>query len=158
MPSLHDCLLKRSIADEREMAHVLKIYKEKLLIDDAEVPVPTGELSLKVLTTLSHVNGFGDVYGGWVVSQMDLAGSLHAAKIARGRVATVSIEKMAFVLPVLVGSSLEFFTRVEHIGRSSMRINVEVWSCALGESQLRKVTEACFTFVAISNTGKTRAI
>ncbi len=128
------------------------------MIDAAEVPVPTGELSLKVLTTASHVNGFGDVFGGWVVSQMDLAGGLHAAKIARGRVATVSIEKMSFMLPVSVGSSLELFTRVEHVGRSSIRIHVEVWSCALGELRLRKVTEAGFIFVAISNTGKTRAI
>lgn len=138
--------------------YVLMVNKENPLIDDAEVPVPTGELSLKTLTTVSHVNGFGDVFGGWVVSQMDLAGSLHAAKIARGRVATVSIEKMAFVLPVSVGSSLEFFTRVQHVGRSSIRIHVEVWSCALGENRLRKVTEAGITFVAISNTGKTRAI
>lgn len=128
------------------------------MIDDAEVPVPTGELSLKVLSTLAHANGFGDIYGGWVVSQMDLAGSIHAAKIAHGRVATVVIEKMAFMLPVSVGSTLEFFTKVENVGRSSIRINVEVWTCGSGENNLRKVTETCLTFVAITHAGNTRAI
>ena len=127
-------------------------------MNDSEVPTPKGELSLKLVSTYNNANGFGDIYGGWVVSQMDMACSHHAAKIAHGRVATVAIGEMAFLLPVTVGSTLSFYTQVVNIGRSSIKMNVEVWVCYPTESELRKVTEADFTFVAITKTGNTRAI
>ena len=125
---------------------------------DSEVPVPRGELSLKLVSTYNNANGFGDIYGGWVVSQMDVAGNHYAAKIAHGRVATVGIGKMAFLLPVTVGSTLSFYTEVITIGRSSIKMNVEVWVCYPAENELRKVTEAGITFVAITKKGNTRAI
>lgn len=125
---------------------------------DSETPVPQGELSLKHVTTYSDANGFGDIYGGWVVSLMDMAGNYHAAKIAHGRVATVAISDMSFLLPVTVGSTLSFYTEVVNIGRSSIKMNVEVWVNYPAESELRKLTEASLTFVAITEMGNTRAI
>lgn len=127
-------------------------------MNDSEKPLPKGDLSLKLVSTYNNANGFGDIYGGWVVSQMDMAGSQHAAKIAHGRVATVAIGEMAFLLPVTVGSTLSFYTEVANIGRSSIKMNVEVWVCYPTENDLRKVTEAGITFVAITKTGNTRAI
>ena len=123
-----------------------------------ENPRPRGELSLKTLAMPSDTNRNNDVYGGWVVSQMDLAGSNHAEKIAKGRVATVAIESMAFMLPVSVGSSLSFFTEVINIGRSSIKMNIEVWACYPAEDELRKVTDGIFTFVAINLDRHTRQV
>lgn len=123
-----------------------------------ENPIPRGELSLKTLAMPSDTNRNGDVFGGWVVSQMDLAGSIHAEQIAKGRVATVAIESMAFMLPVSVGSSLSFYTQVLNIGRSSIKMNIEVWACYPAEDELRKVTEGAFTFVAINLDRHTRQV
>lgn len=123
-----------------------------------DIPTPLGELSLKTLAMPSDTNRNGDIFGGWVVSQMDLAGATHAEKIAQGRVATVAIEAMAFMLPVSTGSSLSFYTKILNIGRSSIRINIEVWACYPAEDELRKVTEGVFTFVAINSDRHTRQV
>ncbi len=123
-----------------------------------DIPAPRGELSLKTLAMPSDTNRNGDIFGGWVVSQMDLAGATHAEKIAQGRVATVAIEAMAFMLPVSIGSSLSFYTKILNIGRSSIRINIEVWACYPAEDELRKVTEGVFTFVAINSDRHTRQV
>lgn len=124
---------------------------------EQDAPLPQGTLALQVTALPRDTNGFGDVYGGWLVSQMDLAGSATASRIAQGRVATVSIDRMAFMVPVAVGAQLSFHTHVLELGRSSMRLLVEVWSddCLGG---LRKVTEAVFVFVAIDDGGRTRAL
>ena len=128
-------------------------------MDDSEkMPSPIGELSLKLMTTQRDVNGYGDIYGGWVVAQMDVAGSIHASSIAQGRVVTVAIEQMAFMLPVTVGSSLSFYTQLQNIGTSSIKIAVEVWVNTLSNNELRKVTEASFTFVAVNKKRNTREI
>lgn len=123
-----------------------------------DIPRPRGELTLKILAMPSDTNRNGDIFGGWVVSQMDLAGANHAEKIAQGRVATVSIDSMAFMLPVSMGSSLSFYTQVVNIGRSSIKINIEVWACYPAEEELRKVTEGAFTFVAINLDRHTRQV
>lgn len=123
-----------------------------------DIPRPRGELTLKILAMPSDTNRNGDIFGGWVVSQMDLAGANHAEKIAQGRVATVAIDSMAFMLPVSMGSSLSFYTQVLNIGRSSIKINIEVWACYPAEDELRKVTEGAFTFVAINLDRHTRQI
>ena len=123
-----------------------------------DIPRPRGELTLKILAMPSDTNRNGDIFGGWVVSQMYLAGANHAEKIAQGRGATVAIDSMAFMLPVSMGSSLSFYTQVVNIGRSSIKINIEVWACYPAEEELRKVTEGAFTFVAINLDRHTRQV
>lgn len=105
-----------------------------------------------------ETNGFGDIYGGWLVSQMDLAGTAMASKIAGGRIATVAIDRMAFMVPVAVGAQLSFYTQTLEVGRSSIRMLVEVWSDDPLSSEWRKVTEAVFVFVAIDGSGRTRPV
>lgn len=121
-------------------------------------PVPQGEMSLQITALPRETNGFGDIFGGWLVSQMDLAGTAMASRIAASRVATVAIERMAFLIPVAVGSQLSFYTQVMEVGRSSMQILVEVWDRDPLSSEWRKVTEAQFVFVAIDANGRTRSV
>lgn len=119
---------------------------------------PQGDLALQITALPHNTNGFGDIYGGWLVSQMDIAGTSVAAKIAKGRVATVAIDQMSFLVPVTVGSQLSFYTETLTIGHSSIQIRVEVWSESLLVDDWRKVTEATFVFVAIDNNGRTRTV
>lgn len=121
-------------------------------------PTPRGELALKITTLPRDCNSFGDIFGGWLVAQMDVAGTSTAARIARGRVATVAIDRMGFMVPVPVGAQLAFYCHILDIGRSSTKICVEVWSEDLAHDGIRKVTEAVFVFVAIDDRGRTRII
>ena len=116
---------------------------------EQEDPIPQGDLALQITALPRETNGFGDIYGGWLVSQMDLAGTAMASKIAGGRIATVAIDRMAFMVPVAVGAQLSFYTQTLEVGRSSIRMLVEVWSDDPLSSEWRKVTEAVFVFVAI---------
>ena len=125
---------------------------------EQEDPIPQGDLALQITALPRETNGFGDIYGGWLVAQMDLAGTAMASRIAAGRVATVAIDRMAFLVPVAVGAQLSFYTRTVSIGRSSMRLMVEVWSDEPHSGEWRKVTEALFVFVAIDDGGRTRAL
>ena len=121
-------------------------------------PTPRGELALKITTLPRDCNSFGDIFGGWLVAQMDVAGTSTAARIARGRVATVAIDRMGFMVPVPVGAQLAFHCHILEVGRSSAKICVEVWSEDLEHDGSRKVTEAIFVFVAIDDRGPTRVI
>ncbi len=121
-------------------------------------PSPEGELTLQLVPLPSETNAYGDLYGGWLVKQMDLAGSVAASRVAQGKVATVAIDAMAFLRPVQVGSVLAFHTRVLNIGRSSVAVMVEVWSTAPEGGQPLKITETQFTFVAIDSNGRTRPV
>ena len=97
-------------------------------------PVPQGELALKITALPRDCNSFGDIYGGWLVAQMDAAGTSIAARIARGRVATVAIDRMGFMVPVPVGAQLAFHGEVLDIGRSSIKILVEAEGGATGSA------------------------
>ena len=121
-------------------------------------PVPQGELALKITALPRDCNSFGDIYGGWLVGQMDIAGTNTAARIARGRVATVAIDRMGFMVPVPVGAQLSFHCQVQEVSRSSITVLVCVWSDSHTYSESRKVTEATFVFVAIDDRGRTRTI
>ncbi|GAB3377023.1 acyl-CoA thioesterase [Azotobacter armeniacus] len=121
-------------------------------------PVPQGDLALQITALPRDANGFGDIYGGWLVAQMDLAGTATASRLAGGRVATVAIDRMAFMVPVAVGAQLSFYTKLLQQGRSSIQMLVEVWSDDPLFSEWRKVTEAVFVFVAIDGGGRTRAV
>lgn len=121
-------------------------------------PMPRGELALQIVPLPSDTNANGDIYAGWLVKQMDLAASVTAGRISHGRTATVAIERMEFLSPVRVGSQVSCYTRLIDVGRSSMKINVEVWTLDRNASRPRKVTEALFVFVAIDENGRIRAV
>ena len=125
---------------------------------EQEDPIPQGDLALQITALPRDANGYGDIYGGWLVAQMDLAGTAMASRIAGGRVATVAIDRMAFLVPVPMGAQLSFYTQTVDIGRSSVRLLIEVWSDDPRTSEWRKVTEAVFVFVAIDSDGRTRSL
>lgn len=126
--------------------------------ENDDVPTPVGELSLQTIAMPADSNADGDIFGGWLVSQMDLAGAVMANRLARGRVATVAIDSMVFLRPVAVGSVVSCYTNVKDIGRSSMTIVVEVWARHHSDAEPRKVTEGQFTFVAIDENRRTRPV
>lgn len=126
--------------------------------EEEDKPKPVGTLALQVVALPGDTNADGDIFGGWVVKQMDLAGSLTAQRIAKGRVATVAMDAMVFLRPVLVGSTVSCYCRVVTIGRSSIAVLVEVWACHPADGEQKKITEAQFTFVAIDANRRTRVV
>jgi acyl-CoA thioesterase YciA len=121
-------------------------------------PVPHGDLALQTVAMPKDTNATGDIFGGWLLSQMDIAGLITAMEVANGRVATVAINGMVFLTPVHVGAVVTCYCDVLEIGRSSIRIIVEVWINSQHDGEPIKVTEGEFVFVAIDETGRTRAI
>lgn len=121
-------------------------------------PDPAGTLSLQTIAMPADTNPNGDIFGGWLLSQMDLAASIHARRIAKGRVATVAISNMSFLQPVPVGSTVSCYTQLEEVGRTSMRFLVDVWCTEQESERPFKVTEGEFIFVAIDDDGKSRAV
>ncbi len=121
-------------------------------------PIPQGDLALQTVAMPRDTNANGDIFGGWLMSQMDLAGSIAAAEVAGGRVATVAVDGMAFLTPVHVGAVVSCYCDVLEVGRSSIRIVVEVWINSKHDGEPIKVTEGEFVFVAIDEKGRTRAI
>lgn len=122
-------------------------------------PEPAGELTLQTLAMPKDTNANGDIFGGWLVSQMDLAAGIAMRHVARGRSVTVAIKNVSFLYPVNVGSTVSCYAEVQEIGRSSAHINIEVWILGIGdEEKRRKVAEGMFVFVAIDDKGRTRRI
>lgn len=119
---------------------------------------PKGALSLRTLAMPADANPSGDIFGGWVLSQMDIAAGMTASQRSRGRVATVAIDGMSFKLPVYVGDILCVYTEIVRIGTSSMAIEVEAWALRDRIGERVKVTEALFTFVAIGDDRKPRPV
>ena len=118
------------------------------------------ELVLKVIPMPADSNANGDIFGGWVMAQVDLAGSVLPARYIRGRMATVAVNEFIFKQPVRVGDLLSFFSHVTRIGRTSITVEVEVYAerRAGDTGQYRKVTEARLTYVAIDADGRPRAV
>ena len=125
-------------------------------IDDA--PVPRGKLALQTVAMPKDTNANGDIFGGWLLSQMDIAALITASEVADGRAATVAIDSMSFLTPVHVGAVVSCYCDVLEIGRSSVSILVEVWINSKLDGEPQKVTEGEFVFVAIDENGRTRAI
>ncbi len=119
---------------------------------------PRGELSLRTLAMPRDANPSGDIFGGWVISQMDIAAGMAASLRSQGRAATVAIDGMVFELPVYVGDILCVYTDIERVGRSSMTIHVEAFALRGRMGERVKVTEGKFTFVAIDDARKPRAV
>jgi acyl-CoA thioesterase YciA len=119
---------------------------------------PRGELTVRLIAMPSDTNANGDIFGGWVLSQMDQAGGIAGVERAQGRVVTIAVEAMTFIQPVRVGDVLCVYTEVERVGRTSMRIHIEAWARRFRTHDREKVTDAVFTFVAVDDGGRPRPI
>ena len=120
---------------------------------------PKGRLSLRTLTMPADTNPNGQIFGGWLMSQMDMAGGNHAHFRARGRVVTVAVESVKFLLPVEVGDELTCYTDIVKVGNTSLGIRVEAWTRKrYGDHQKIRVTDAVFTYVAVDEHGKKRPV
>ena len=110
---------------------------------------PSGEPVLRAIAMPADTNPNGDIFGGWLLSQMDLAGGSFASQRAKGRVATVAVEAMTFHQPVTVGDEVSCYCEMQRVGRTSMTIKVETWTRKREGSERVKVTQGVFTYVAI---------
>lgn len=123
----------------------------------SEPALPPDEAPMiRTIAMPADTNPSGDIFGGWLMAQMDLAGGNAAMRRARGRVATVAVEAMSFLSPVRVGDEVSLYARVLSIGRTSMRVCVEAWRRE--HENANRVTEAVFTFVAIDAEGRPRPV
>ena len=126
----------------------------------ASVQLPTDqELVLKVIPMPGDCNANGDIFGGWVMAHVDLAGAVVPARYAGGRMATVAVNEFVFKHPVRVGDILSFFAKLTRIGRTSITVKIEVFAERFGsQGEYTKVTEASLTYVAIDENGKPREV
>ena len=122
--------------------------------------LPEGmELVMRVIPMPSDANPNGDIFGGWIMAQVDLAGSVLPHMIARGRITTVAVNQFVFKNPVSVGDLLSFYSRIERLGNTSITVHVEAWAQRNpAEPQIVKVTEASLTYVAIDAQGQPRTV
>ena len=122
--------------------------------------LPRGKIpALRVVPMPADSNQNGDIFGGWIMAQVDVAGGTVAARIARGRVATVSVNSFVFKQPVQIGDVLSFYAELQRIGNTSVTINVEVYAeRGRADTKVVKVTEATLTYVAIDLDGKPRPV
>ena len=117
------------------------------------------QLVMRVMPMPADANGNGDIFGGWIMAQVDLAGAVIPARIAKGRIATVAVNQFVFKQPVSMGDLLSFYAKIERIGRTSVTVNVEVFAERNpADLQVVKVTEANITYVAIDGEGRPRPI
>jgi acyl-CoA thioesterase YciA len=126
--------------------------------DERAAGEPKGDLTVRTIAMPADTNANGDIFGGWVMSQMDQAGGIAGVERAMGRVVTVAVDSMTFIRPVRVGDVLCVYTSVASVGRTSMKIQVEAWARRFQTQQREKVTEATFTFVAIDDEGLPRPV
>ena len=129
--------------------------------DSSPVHPQTGqrELVLRVMPMPADSNANGDIFGGWIMAQVDIAGSIMPARLSRGRVATVAVNEFVFKQPVSIGDLLSFYATVTRVGRTSITVHVEVMAERDPENlHVVKVTEANLTYVAIDREGKPRQI
>ena len=132
-------------------------------MSNATPPVTTlphdKELVLKVIPLPADCNANGDIFGGWVMAQVDLAGSVLPARIAQGRMATVAVNEFIFKQPVRIGDLLSFYSEITRVGRTSITVSVEVYAERMRQQgAYTKVTEAQLTYVAIDENGKPRPL
>ena len=122
------------------------------------MPTPRGQLTLQTIAMPADTNANGDIFGGWLMAQMDLGSSVLARSRARGRVATVAVEAMTFHKPVHVGDVVSIHAEILREGTTSMTVAVEVWATRQPEGRTVKMTEADFVFVAVDEEGKKRPL
>ena len=121
-------------------------------------PEPTGALTIRTLAMPADTNPAGDIFGGWVMSQMDIAGAIAAIERSGGRVVTVAVEAMTFIAPVKVGDILCVYTTVERVGTTSITVSMEAWARRNRIADRVKVTDGRFIYVALGDDGSKRKI
>ncbi len=125
----------------------------------AVVVLPEGkEPTLRVVPMPSDANYSGDIFGGWIMSQVDVAGSIPAARLARGRIVTIAVNSFLFKQPVMIGDLVSFYAEVARVGRTSITVDVEVYAQRRSLHETVKVTEATLTYVAVDDQRRPRAI
>lgn len=127
-----------------------------MMIDDQTEP--QGALTIRTLAMPADTNPAGDIFGGWVMSQMDIAGAIAAVERVQGRVVTVAVEAMTFIAPVKVGDILCVYTEIERIGTTSITVNVEAWARRNRIADRVKVTDGRFVYVALGEDGQKRVV
>lgn len=125
---------------------------------DEKMPKPPGEAHLRTIAMPRDANPSGDIFGGWTLSQMDLAGATMAAERAGGRVATVAIDAMKFLHPISVGDEVSCFCFTEGEGKARIEVRIETWTRSRGGKNPEMVTEGVFTYVALDEKGKPRPL
>ena len=126
-------------------------------IDTVTLPA-SRDVVLRVVPMPSDVNSTGDIFGGWIMAQVDIAGSIPASRLAQGRVATVAVNSFVFKQPVLVGDLVSFYAEVARVGRTSVTVNVEVYAERGIPQRVVKVTEATLTYVAMDDARRPRPV
>ncbi|MGH8693095.1 MAG: acyl-CoA thioesterase [Burkholderiales bacterium] len=123
------------------------------------VELPKGrEVVLRVVPMPSDANYTGDIFGGWIMSQVDIAGSIPAMRLARGRIATVAVNSFTFKQPVLIGDLVSFYADIVRVGRTSITVDVEVYAQRRTLHEAVKVTEATLTYVAVDDERRPRPV
>ncbi len=126
---------------------------------DSPIPTePTGEVVIRTIAMPGVANANGDIFGGWLVSQMDLGGAILARHTALSRVTTVAIDAMSFIRPVGVGETVSCYASIISIGRTSMKVSVEAWVHGFMDRSQHRVTAGLFTYVAIDAHGKPQPV
>lgn len=125
--------------------------------------IPRGRLALQTVAMPADTNANGDIFGGWVVSHMDMACGIEARRRSHSRAVTVAIDEMLFIKPVGVGDTLSCYVELVKVGRTSMKFHIEVWTVSLASEMQDKVipvkaAQGLFTFVAIDENGKPRPV
>ena len=124
-----------------------------------ETLAPVGDRAIAVVAMPADTNPSGDIFGGWILSQMDIAGGVAASQLANGRTATIGVKEMEFHKPVSVGDLVSCYTQLQNIGTSSITIKIEAWiTNRYNPNSLVKVTEGVFTYVAIDENRKPRPV
>ena len=119
---------------------------------------PKGALTIRTLAMPADTNPAGDIFGGWVMSQMDIAGAIAAVERVKGRVVTVAVEAMTFIAPVKVGDVLCVYAEIERVGTTSVTVGLEAWVRRNRLADRTKVTEARFVYVSLDENGQKRVI
>ncbi|KQN91713.1 acyl-CoA thioesterase [Sphingomonas sp. Leaf67] len=127
------------------------------MVENNAVP-PVGQPALRVTAMPADTNPYGDIFGGWIMSQMDMAAGLVAARHSKGRAVTIAVDAMQFYAPVAVGDEVSVYTDLVKVGRTSMTIEVEAWRRDRFGEAVDRVTQARFVFVAIDEDRKPRVI
>ncbi len=128
-------------------------------MSDSPAPTqPAGELVIRTIAMPANTNSNGDMFGGWLLSQMDLGGAIFARNVAHSRITTVAIDGMTFLNPVYVGDIVSCHATLLKVGRTSMHIEVEVWVQRTKGGELVCVTKGTFVYVAIDDNGRPQAV
>ncbi len=133
-------------------------FKVAQSADINSVTRPCGELEIRTLAMPADANQDGDIFGGWLLGQMDIAGEVFVSKVAKGRSVTVAVDAMAFRKPVFIGDVVCIYVNLIRIGTTSVSVAIEAWVVRRGESDLIRVTEGKFTYVAIDAKGRPRPV